>query len=44
MSPVRKQRFKTILIDPPWPEKGAGKIKRGADRHYSLLKVADSRR
>jgi N6-adenosine-specific RNA methylase IME4 len=37
---VRKQ-FKTILIDPPWPETGAGRIKREADRHYPLLKVGD---
>lgn len=29
--------FKTILIDPPWMERGGGKIKRGADRHYSLM-------
>lgn len=33
--------FKTIYIDPPWPEHGGGKIKRGADRHYSLLRVGD---
>jgi N6-adenosine-specific RNA methylase IME4 len=35
------EEFSTILIDPPWPERGAGKIKRGADRHYDLLSVAD---
>jgi len=29
---------KTVQMDPPWPEQGAGKIKRGADRHYSLIK------
>lgn len=34
-------RCKTILIDPPWNETGGGKIKRGADRHYSLLKTKD---
>lgn len=34
-------KFKTILMDPPWMEKGGGKIKRGADRHYSLLKTKD---
>lgn len=33
--------YKTIYIDPPWPERGGGKIKRGADRHYSLLPVAE---
>lgn len=31
--------YRTIYIDPPWPERGGGKIKRGADRHYSLLSV-----
>ena len=30
-------RFRTILADPPWMERGGGKIKRGADRHYPLL-------
>lgn len=28
----------TVLLDPPWPEFGGGKIKRGADRHYILIK------
>ena len=32
------RKYKTILLDPPWWEKGGGKIKRGADRHYPLLK------
>lgn len=35
------QYFSTIYIDPPWPERGGGKIKRGADRHYKLLRVGD---
>jgi N6-adenosine-specific RNA methylase IME4 len=35
------KRFNTILIDPPWFEQGAGKSKRGADRHYPLLKTRD---
>lgn len=30
--------YQTVLLDPPWPERGAGKIKRGADRHYELIK------
>jgi hypothetical protein len=30
-----------IVIDPPWPEYGGGKSKRGADRHYSLLKLRE---
>jgi N6-adenosine-specific RNA methylase IME4 len=24
-------------MDPPWPERGGGKIKRGADRHYKVI-------
>jgi len=31
--------FRTIVMDPPWNEAGGGKIKRGADRHYPLLKT-----
>ena len=38
---LQNQIFRTILIDPPWNEKGAGKIKRGADRHYPLMKTPD---
>jgi len=33
--------YKTILIDPPWYERGGGKIKRGADRHYPIMKTPD---
>lgn len=29
--------MKTALLDPPWPERGGGKIKRGADRHYPVI-------
>lgn len=32
-------KYKTIYIDPPWMERGGGKIKRGADRHYDLMKT-----
>jgi len=35
------KKYKTIYADPPWPESGGGKIKRGADRHYSLMKVKE---
>ncbi|AKF06063.1 MT-A70 family methyltransferase [Sandaracinus amylolyticus] len=28
--------WRCILMDPPWAERGGGKIKRGADRHYQL--------
>jgi N6-adenosine-specific RNA methylase IME4 len=31
--------FACQLMDPPWLERGAGKIKRGADRHYPLMPV-----
>lgn len=33
--------YKTIYADPPWYEKGGGKIKRGADKHYPLMKTKD---
>lgn len=33
--------YKTIYADPPWYEQGGGKIKRGADRHYELMKTKD---
>ena len=33
--------YKTIYIDPPWNETGGGKIKRGADRHYTLMKTPE---
>jgi N6-adenosine-specific RNA methylase IME4 len=29
--------YRTITADPPWLERGGGKVKRGADRHYDLL-------
>ena len=31
--------YRCIMADPPWPERGGGKIKRGADRHYPLMSV-----
>ena len=34
-------KYKTILADLPWMEVGGGKIKRGADRHYPLMKTKD---
>lgn len=33
-----QEKFKTVVIDPPWNQRGGGKIKRGADRHYPLMK------
>ena len=35
-------KYKTIYIDPPWYEVGGGKIKRGADKHYNVMKTPDS--
>ena len=35
------KKYRCIYADPPWPERGAGKIKRGADRHYKLMSVAE---
>ena len=34
-------KYKTLYIDPPWSETGGGKIKRGADKHYQLMKTPD---
>ena len=34
-------KYKTVMIDPPWNETGGGKIKRGADRHYPLMKTKE---
>ena len=31
--------YGAIMADPPWPERGGGKIKRGADRHYKLMTI-----
>ena len=33
--------YRTIYADPPWAEHGGGQIKRGADRHYPLMKTKD---
>lgn len=35
------KNYKTIYIDPPWEEKGGGKIKRGADKHYETMSVKE---
>lgn len=35
------KKYRTIYIDPPWPERGGGKIKRGADRHYKLMSIKE---
>lgn len=33
--------YRCAVIDPTWNERSAGKIKRGADRHYPLLCEAE---
>ncbi len=40
-APARIGLYSTIMADPPWNEAGAGKVKRGADRHYGLMKTKD---
>ena len=32
------KKYVAVMLDPPWPESGGGRIKRGADRHYALIK------
>jgi N6-adenosine-specific RNA methylase IME4 len=39
MSQSMSKKYKTIYLDPAWNESGGGKVKRGADRHYPLLKT-----
>lgn len=39
--PFPDKKYKTIYADPPWWERGCGRIKRGADRHYTLMKTRD---
>ena len=34
-------KYKTIYLDPPWEERGGGKIKRGADKHYNLMSIKE---
>lgn len=35
------KKYKTIYLDPPWEEKGGGKIKRGCDRHYKTMSITE---
>ena len=34
-------KYRTILADPPWAEVGGGKVCRGAQKHYSVMKQKD---
>jgi N6-adenosine-specific RNA methylase IME4 len=35
------KKYKTIYIDPPYPERGGGRIKRGADKHYKIMTIKE---
>ena len=35
------KKYYTIYADPPWKERGGGQIKRGANKHYSLMSVKE---
>lgn len=39
--PPQAGKYGTVYVDSPWPEQGGGKIKRGADRHYQLMKLPE---
>lgn len=41
MTILVSEGYRCILMDPPWPERGGGRIKRGADRYYDLMSPAD---
>ena len=41
VAPPAAGTYQTILADPPWNEAGGGQIKRGADRHYPLMKTRE---
>tara|TARA_Y100000385_G_scaffold273837_1_gene316229 strand:- start:1704 stop:2231 length:528 start_codon:yes stop_codon:yes gene_type:complete len=32
------KKYSTIIADPPWYQRGGGKSKRGADKHYPIMK------
>lgn len=37
-----KEPYACVVTDPPWPERGGGRVKRGADRHYDVLRPSES--
>ena len=40
MNIQKSSKYRVVYADPPWPEYGGGKIRRGADRHYPLMSIA----
>lgn len=40
-APSRAGAYQCLMVDPPWLEQGGGQIRRGANRHYPLMKTAD---
>jgi hypothetical protein len=36
---MNNKKYKTLVIDPPWSEVSGGKIKRGAQKHYPVMKA-----
>lgn len=41
MEDGERKLYRTIYVDPPWPERGGGKIRRGANRHYPLMSISE---
>lgn len=39
--PANAGSYVTLMADPPWNEAGGGKCRRGANRHYPLMKTRD---
>lgn len=35
------KKYKTIYADPPWAESGGGRIIRGAQKHYPLMRTSE---
>lgn len=40
-APPQVGLYRTVMADPPWNEAGGGQIRRGANRHYPLMKTRD---
>ncbi len=38
---MSRNKLDILYLNPPWPERGGGKIKRGADKHYNLMSVKE---